>query len=146
MFPRVYNTGPFAWVGQNIEYFFAMINSKSKQIVKHTRWMCGSGLTKANVPQALLDIDSGATIHFFSNKDLLQSVKATKAVKIHCGASTLDHAMVGKICNKLKHLPLPIVQICIAKNGIANLLSRGKLVKEGYRVTIDSDLEKVINV
>ena len=99
--------------------------------------MCGSGLTRANVPQTSLAIDSGATIHFFSNKDLLQSVKVTKAVKIHCGGSTFDHVMVGQICNKLKHLSLPKGKICIAKNGIANLLSMGKLMKEGYQVTMD---------
>ena len=31
-------------------------------------------------------------------------------------------------------------------DGIANLLSMGKLVKEGYRVTMDSDVENAINV
>ena len=108
--------------------------------------MCGSGLTRANVPQTSLAINSGTTIHFFSNEELLQSIKATKATKIHCGGSTFDHAMVGHIRNELKHLPLLRGKICIAKDGIANLLSMGKLVKGGYRVTMDSDVENAINV
>ena len=145
-FLRTYNAGPFPSVGQNIEYVFAMIESKSKQIIPNMSWMCGSGLTRANVPQTSLAIDSGATIHIFSKKDLLQSVKATKAVKIHCGGSTFDYLMVGCIRNELKHLPLPRGKICIAKDGIANLLSMGKFVKERYRVTMDSDVENTINV
>ena len=89
----MYDAGPFAWVGKNIEYVFAMIESKSKEIVPNMSWMCGSGMARMNVPQTSLAIDSGATIHFFSNKDLLQSVKATKAVKIHCDRSTFDQAI-----------------------------------------------------
>ena len=54
--------------------------------------------------------------------------------------------MVGGIRNELKHLPLPKGKICIAKDGIANLLSMGKLVKEGYQVTMDLDVENTINV
>ena len=41
-------------------------------------WMCGSGLTRVNIPQISLAIDSGATIHFFSNEDLLQLVQGNK--------------------------------------------------------------------
>ena len=142
----MYDVVPCAWVGQNIEYVFAMIESKSKQIIPNMNWMCGSGLTRENVPHTSLAIDSGATIHFFTNEDLLQSVKVTKSVKIHCVGSTFDHAMVGRICNELKHLPFPRGKIYIAKDVIANLLSMGKLVKEGYRVTMDSDVENAINV
>ena len=54
--------------------------------------------------------------------------------------------MVGHICNTLKHLPLPRGKIGIAKDGIMNLLSVGKLVKEGYQVMMDSDVENAINV
>ena len=109
-------------------------------------WMCGSGLTRANVPQTSLAIDSGATNHFFSNEELLQSVKPTKAVKIQCGGLTFDHTMVGRIRNELKYLSLPIGKICIAKGGIVNLLFMGKLVKEGYQVMMDLDMENAINV
>ena len=123
-----------------------MIESKSKQIIPNMGWMCGSRLTRANVPQTSLAIDSGATIHFFSNKELLQSIKAAKAIKIHYGKSTFDHVMIGHIRNELKHLPLPRCKICIAKDGIANLLSMGKLVKEGYQVTMDLDVENAINM
>ena len=57
-------------------------------------WIDGSGMTRANVPQTSFAIDSGATIHFFSNQDLLQSVKAIKSMRIHCGGTTFDQAMV----------------------------------------------------
>ena len=67
-------------------------------------------------------------------------------MKIHCGELTFDHAMVGRIRNELKHLPLPKGKICIAKDGIANLLSMGKLVKEEYWVTMNLDVENAINV
>ena len=45
----------------------------------------------------------------------------------------------------MKYLPLPKGDVCIAKDGIANLLSMGKMVKEEYRVTMDSDVENAIN-
>ena len=82
---RMHDAGPFTWVEQNIEYVFAMIELKSKQIIPNMGWMYGSGLTRENVPQTSLAIDSGATIYFFSNEELLQSIKATNATKIHCG-------------------------------------------------------------
>ena len=54
--------------------------------------------------------------------------------------------MIGRLRDELKHLPLPKGEECVAKDDIANLLSMGNLVKEGYRVQIDSDVENVINV
>ena len=103
--------------------------------------------TRANVSQTALALDSGATIHFFSNQELLQAVKESdKSIRIHCGGSTFNQAMVGRLHEELKHLPLPKGDVCIAKDGIANLLSMGKLVKEGYRVQMDSDIENAINV
>ena len=54
--------------------------------------------------------------------------------------------MIGRLRNKLKHLPLPKGEVCVAKDGIANLLSMGKLMKEGYRVQMDSDVENAITV
>ena len=65
---------------------------------------------------------------------------------IHCGGTTFDQAMIGRLRNKLKHLPLPKGEVCVAKDGIANLLSMEKLVKEGYRVQMDSDVKNAINV
>ena len=67
-------------------------------------------------------------------------------MKIHCGGSTFDQCMAGRIRKELQPLPLPRKKICIATDGIANLISTGKLVEEGYRVTIDSDMENAINV
>ena len=122
-----------------------MIES-SRQIIPTMNWVGGSGLTRANVSQTSLAIDSGATVHFFSNKDLLQSIKLIKEMKIHCGGSTFDQCYAGRIRKELEHLPLPRKKICIATDGIANLISMGKLVEEGYRVTMDSDVENAINV
>ena len=122
-----------------------MIES-SRQIIPSMNWVGGSGLTRANVSQTSLAIDSGATVHFFSNKDLLQSIKLIKKMKIHCGGSTFDQCHAGRIRKELEYLPLPRKKICIATNGIANLISMGKLVEEGYRVTMDSDVENAINV
>ena len=108
--------------------------------------MCGTGLTRANIPQTSLAINSGATIHFFCNQDLLQSIKATKSIGIHCGGTTFDYAIVDRFHNELKHLPHPKGKICITKDGTSNPFSLGKLVKEGYRVTMDSNIENGINI
>ena len=42
--------------------------------------------------------------------------------------------------------PLTRKKICIATDGIANLISMGMIVEEGYRFTMDSDVENAINV
>ena len=47
----MYDTGPFALVGQNIGYVFAIIELRGKQIISNMSWICGSGLTRANIPQ-----------------------------------------------------------------------------------------------
>ena len=130
-----------------MEYVFAMIESTGRQLFPRMNWKGSSGLTRANVPQLSLALDSGATIHFFSNQELLQSIKKNnRAMKIHCGGSTFDQAMMWRLREELNHLPLPKGEVCIAKDGIANLLSMGKLVKEGYRVQMDSDVENAINM
>ena len=54
--------------------------------------------------------------------------------------------MTNVMLLELKHLPLPKKKICIASNGIANLILMDKLVEEGYCVTMDSDVENAINV
>ena len=64
---------------------------------------------------------------------------------IHCGESLFNQAMIGCLRDELKHLPLPKGELCVAKDGIANLLFMRKLVKEGYHVQMDSDVENVIN-
>ena len=67
-------------------------------------------------------------------------------MKIYYGGSTFDQCHAGRIRKELEHLPLPRKKICIATNDIANLISMGKLMEEGYRVTMDSDVENAINV
>ena len=66
-------------------------------------------------------------------------------MRIHWGGTTFDQTMVGHIQKGLKYLPFLRGRICIAKDGIANLLSMKKLVKEGYCVTMDCDVENAIN-
>ena len=100
----------------------------SKQIIPNMNWVGGSGVTRANVSQTTLAIDSGATIHFFSNRALLEAIKLIKKMTIHCGGSTFNQCHAGMIRKELAHLPLPRKKICIANDGIANLISMGKLV------------------
>ena len=56
------------------------------------------------------------------------------------------NVMLEESKKELEYLPLPRKKICIATNGIANLISMGKLVEENYCVTMDSDVENAINV
>ena len=142
----MYNAQPNDWVSKNIKYVFAMIESKSKQIIPNMNWMGRNGRTRANVSQTSLAIDSGATVHFFSNPELLRSIKSIKTAKIHCGGTSFDQCEAGLLRKELRHLPLPRKKIFLAKDGIANLVLLGKLVKEGFRVTMDSDVENAINV
>ena len=94
---RVYDAGPFNWVGRNMEYVFAMIESTSKQIFPRMNWNSNSGVTRANVPQTSLALDSGTTIHFFSNQELLQAIKKSgNSMTIHCGGTIFDQAMIGR--------------------------------------------------
>ena len=53
---RMYDALPFSWVGQNIEYVFAMIESTSKQIIPNMSWLGVNGRTRANVSQTSLAI------------------------------------------------------------------------------------------
>ena len=130
-----------------MEYVFAMIDSLIKQMFPRISWSGNSRGTRANVPQTSLALDSGATIHFFSNQDLLQAIKKSdKPITIHCVRSTFNQAMMRRMRDELRHLPLPKGEVCIAKDGITNLLSMRKLVKVGYRVQMDSDAENAINV
>ena len=142
---RIYDAISFPWIGGKIEYVFAMIGS-NRQIIPSMNWVGGSWRTRANVSQTSLAIDSGATVHFFSNKELLQLIKPIEKIKIHCGGSTFDQCHAGMIRKELDHLLLPRKKIYIATNGIANLISMGKLVEEGYHVTMDLDVENATNV
>ena len=130
-----------------MEYVFAMVESTSKQIFPRMNWSGSSGMTRANVPQTSFLLDSGVTIHFFSNQELLQAIKKRDhLMTLHCGGTMFNQAMIGRLRNKLKHHLLLKGEVCVAKDGIVNLLFIGKLVKEGYRVQMDSDVEKAINV
>ena len=142
----MYDAQPIAWVGQNIKYVFAMIESTSRQIIPNMNWMGRNGRTRANISQISLATDIGATGHFFSNPKLLRSIKTIKTTKIHCGGTSFDQCEAGLIRKELQHFPLPRKKIFLAKDEIANLLSLGKLVKESFRVTMDSDVENAINV
>ena len=62
---RMYDAGPFSWIRPNMEYVFAMIESTGRQLFPRMNWKGSSGLTRANVPQLSLALDSGATLHFF---------------------------------------------------------------------------------
>ena len=100
-FLRIYDAKPSDWVSKNIKYVFAMIESTSKQIIPNMNWMGRNGRTRANVSQTSLAIDSGATVHFFSNPELLQSIKSIKTAKIHCGGTSFDQCEAGLLRKEL---------------------------------------------
>ena len=74
---RIIDAISFPWIGGKIEYVFAMIES-GRQIIPSMNWVGGSGVTRANVSQTSLAIDSGATVHLFSNKELLEFINPIK--------------------------------------------------------------------
>jgi len=83
----MYDAGPFNWVGRNIEYVLALLDS-SKQIFPRVNFNSTNGVTRANVPQTTLAIDSGATIHFFSNPELLKLIREIiNKFTVHCGGN-----------------------------------------------------------
>ena len=103
-FLRLYNAQPVDLVGKNIKYVFVMIESTSKQIISNTNWMGRNGRTRANVSHSSLAIDSGATVHFFSNPELLRSIKTIKIIKttkIHCGGTSFDQYEAGLLRREL---------------------------------------------
>ena len=64
-----YDANPFSWIKPNMEYIFAMVESTGRQLFPSMNWKGSNGLTRANVPQLSLALDSGATIHFFVTKN-----------------------------------------------------------------------------
>ena len=81
-------------------------------------------MTRANVPQTVLVLDSGATIHFFSNENMMKNIHdGPEPLIIHCGGKSWNQYAIGELCDDLKHLPLPQGSMYIAKDGIGNLLS-----------------------
>ena len=128
-FLRIYDAQPNDWVSKNTKYVFTMIESKRKQINPNINWMGRNGRTRANISQTSLAIDSGATVHFFSNPELLRSIKVINTAKIYCGGTSFDQFEAGLLRRELRHLPLPRKKIVLAKDGMVNLVSLGKLVK-----------------
>ena len=95
---RMYNAGPFNWIRPNMEYVFAMIESSCRLIFPTMNWSDNSGVTRANVLQTSLALNSGATIHFFGNQELLQAIKKSDiSMTIHYGGAIFDQAMVGRL-------------------------------------------------
>ena len=57
-------------------------------------------VTRANVQQTSLVLDSGATIHFFGNVDLLymlQEKKESEKYTVHCGGRSFKHRTMGRL-------------------------------------------------
>ena len=75
---QMYDAGPFSWIRPNMDYIIAMIESTGRQLFPRMNWKGSSGLTRANVSQLSLALDSGATIHFLVTKNYYkQSRRAT---------------------------------------------------------------------
>ena len=100
----MYDAKPIAWVGQNIKYVFAVFavnESTSRQIIPNMNWMGRNGRIRANVSQPSLAIDSCATGHFFSNLELLRSIKTIEKTKIYCGGTSFDQCEAGLLRKEL---------------------------------------------
>ena len=115
-----------------MEYGFAMIESTSRQIFPMMNLNGNSGVTRANVPQTSLALDSGATIYFFSNQELLQAIKkCNNLMTIHCGGSTFDQTMIECLRDDLNHLPLPKGEVCgqrwYCKSTLHEKASKGRI-------------------
>ena len=93
-----------------------------------------------------LILDSGATVHFFCNKYLLQNIRnASNNIKIHCGGKSWDHSCVGDLADELKNLPLPEGEILYTKDGIGNLVSMGRMSKH-CRIFMDTSIDNAFYV
>ena len=62
------------------------------QVLTKTR----KGMTRANVPQNTLALDIGASVHFFSNENLMEKCyELGKASTTHCGGISSRYSTVG---------------------------------------------------
>ena len=84
----------------------------------------GPNVSRGNVPLNALVLDSGVSLCLFTHPDLLQQRQDTKRpIPIHCGGTSFHTTKTGRLCDDLKHLPLPKDGYYYHENGVANLLS-----------------------
>ena len=102
--------------------------------------------TRTNMPQTVLVLDSGATIHFFSNERMTKNIHDDEEpIEIYCGGKLWNQYTVGELWDELKHLLLPQGSMDITKDRIGNLLSLGQLAKH-YQKILDNDIENAFYV
>ena len=125
------------------KYVFGVtVDRGEEQTLTRTR----KGMTRANVPQNTLALDSGASVHFFSNKNLMEKCyELGRASTIHCGGISSSYSTVGILNKELKKLPLPQGPVYVTKNGISNLVSLSKLAKD-YRIVMNTKIENAFFV
>ena len=125
------------------KYVFGVtVDRGEEQTLTRTR----KGMTRANVPQNTLALDSGASVHFFSNENLMEKCyELGRASTIHCGGISSSYSTVGILNKELKKLPLPQGPVYVTKNGIANLVSLSELAKD-YRIVMDTKIENAFFV
>ena len=103
-------------------------------------------MIRSNVPQTVLVLDSGATIHFFSSENMMKNIHdGPEPLRIHFGGKAWNQYAIGELCDNLNHLPLSQRLMYIAKDGIGNLHSLGHLAKH-YRITLDTNIENAFYV
>ena len=119
------DAGPFNWVSRNIEYVLAILES-SKQIFPRLNFGSTGNVTRANVPQTTLALDSGATIHFFSNPELLKLIKeSTNKLTVHCGGSSFQHGTVGQaILVLILKIQMPNTHVGTVERRLCHLVSQ----------------------
>ena len=149
---RIYDAGS-NWVKDRVGFVIGVItsiklrDSSPGQLFTKVKGMNNRNeTTRINMLQTALVLNSGATIHFFSNERIMKKNHDNdESVKIHCGRKLWNQYAVGELCDELKHLPLPQGPMYITKDGIGNLILLGQLAKH-YQITLDTNIENAFCV
>jgi hypothetical protein len=98
-------------------------------------------------PRATIALDSGSSIHIFTDAFLLTDIHSDDKHSI--GVRTTDSKLrvnnIGRLCDDLNTLPLPSEGYCYYQKGVANILSL-TMVAETKRVVMESAIDNVIYV
>jgi hypothetical protein len=101
---------------------------------------------RGNISLNVLVLDSGASLHLFANKDMLQNVRANPSpTTIHCGGKSWSNNQVGDLCDDLKILPLPQDDLHLHKDGVANLVSLA-LLSKSHKIVLDTSIDNAFYV
>ena len=87
----------------------------------------------------LILLDSGSTCHTFMNSDLVKNLrKSNRPINMSTNVGSTKIDMEGDVP--------PLNKVHFDPSGIANVAALGKIMLQGHRVTMDSQIEHCINV